>query len=118
MAREKALDNKVKAYLKEYGAWGLKYWAGSRFTKDGIPDLLYCINGYFFGIEDKAENGKPSLLQLYNLRKIREAGGLGILLYPKDFDNFKKFIANIDKNSSWYLENIELQKKWEEKIKN
>jgi hypothetical protein len=44
------------------------------------------------GIEVKAANGKPSELQLYNLKKINEAGGFGILLYPKDFEDFQTFI--------------------------
>lgn len=53
---------------------------------------MVCHNGYFLGIEVKAPNGKPSALQIYNLKSIDEAGGYGILLYPKDFELFQKFI--------------------------
>ena len=61
-------------------------------TKSGIPDILCCLNGKFIAIEVKAESGKPSELQEYHLRKINEAGGFGILLYPSGFEKFKKEI--------------------------
>ena len=89
MAEEKDFENKVKNYLFHIGAWYLKYWAGAEYTKEGIPDILACVDGRFFGIEVKATNGRPKLLQLVKLRKIRKAGGIGILLYPKDFDEFQ-----------------------------
>lgn len=95
MASEKNFENKVKSFLKEEGCWFLKYWGGGQFTKEGIPDILCCCNGQFMGIEIKAPNGKPSLLQIYNLKKIDEAGGFGILLYPKDFEDFKKLVKAI-----------------------
>lgn len=41
-------------------------------------------------MEVKAENGKPSELQLHHLEQIRKAGGMSYLLYPKDFEQFKK----------------------------
>ena len=81
MAAEKNFENKVKAFLKDTGAWLLKYWGGAAYTKSGIPDLLVCSDGCFLGVEVKAPNGEPSLLQLVNLKKIRESGGYGILLY-------------------------------------
>ena len=93
MAAEKNFENKIKKFLKDNGCWFLKYWAGAEYTKSGIPDILACVNGYFVGIEVKAPNGKPSELQLYNLREIEKAGGYGILLYPKQWDDFKKFIT-------------------------
>lgn len=92
MAAEKNFENRVKKFLKEQGAWFIKYWGGAAFTKSGIPDILACCNGKFIGIEVKAKNGKPSELQLYNLKKIDEAGGFAILLYPKDFERFQELV--------------------------
>jgi len=89
---------------------------GANYTKSGIPDILVSSDGCFVGIEVKAPNGKPTLLQLYNLRKIRESGGYGILLYPKDFEEFKVFNQNKSKLNAWYLGNIEEQKHWEIKL--
>lgn len=92
MAKEKNFENKIKSFLKEKGCYFIKYWGGGEYTKAGVPDILCCCNGHFIGIEVKAPNGKPSPLQIHNLKKIDEAGGFGILLYPKDFETFKKFI--------------------------
>ena len=116
MAAEKNFENKVKDFLKENNCWFLKYWGGATYTKSGIPDLLVSSNGCFLGIEVKADNGEPTLLQLYNLKKIRESGGYGILLYPKDFEPFKQFNANKSKTNAWYVSNIEEQKHWEIKL--
>lgn len=43
MAAEKNFENKVKAFLKDTGAWLLKYWSGAAYTKSGIPDLLKMV---------------------------------------------------------------------------
>ena len=92
MAAEKQFENKIKKFLEEKNCWFLKYWGGAAYTKAGIPDLLVCCNGHFLGVEIKAPNGKPSELQLYNLKKIDESGGFGILLYPDQFELFKNFV--------------------------
>lgn len=95
MAAEKIFENRIKEFLKEQGCWHIKYWGGAAYTKAGIPDILACCNGSFLGIEVKAERGKPSELQLYNLRKIDEAGGFAILLYPEAYTLFQMFIRCI-----------------------
>lgn len=99
MAAEKNFENKIKKFLEQQGAWFVKYWAGSQFTKSGIPDILACVNGYFLGIEVKAQNGTPSELQLYNIRKINEAGGFAFVLYPSGFDDFKEFVINLQRDT-------------------
>lgn len=117
MAAEKNFEAKVKRYLEERNDWYLKYWGGGGFTKSGIPDLLICDGGRFIGIELKADNGRPSLLQIHHLKKIREAGGIGILLYPEMFEQFKEFNKYKSELDAWYLENIQEQKRWEIKLK-
>lgn len=95
MASEKLFENKIKKFLKEQGAWFVKYWGGGTFTKEGIPDILACVNGRFIAIEVKAPNGKPSELQKWNIEQINKAGGIGLILYPKDFAEFKKLILEV-----------------------
>lgn len=95
MAAEKNFENRVKKFLKDQGCWFIKYWAGSEFTKSGVPDLLVCCNGHFLGIELKGPNGKPSELQLWNIEQIKKAGGIAMVLYPKDFDEFKALIHKL-----------------------
>ena len=77
----------------------MKYWGGAAYTKAGIPDLLVCQNGFFVAVELKAPNGKPSPLQIHNLKKIDEAGGYAILLYPKDFELFKTLIQRLGESN-------------------
>lgn len=104
MAAEKAFENKVKAFLNEQGCWVLKTWSNG-VQRSGVPDLLVCCNGYFVGVELKAPNGKPSELQLWNVDKIREAGGIAIVLYPDQFEAFKEEIIKLlvrgDDYSAW-----------------
>lgn len=103
MGTEKNFETRIKTFLKNQGCWYVKYWSGAtqtkegmkKFTKDGVPDILCCFEGHFVGIEVKAPKGKPSRLQIYNLKKIDEAGGIAILLYPKDFDKFKELFRVI-----------------------
>ena len=112
MTREKQFENKIKKFLKEQNCYYIKYWGGGQFTKSGVPDLLICCNGYFVAVEVKAENGKPSELQLYNIDEIKKAGGFAMILYPNQFDNFKKFIKLlknvIDSNKMLLYNNIEI----------
>lgn len=117
MAQEKNFENKIKAYLKNRNAYFIKYWAGAKFTKSGVPDILICDKGSFIAIEVKAQNGKPSLLQLVNLEKIREAGGYGLLLYPQDFMGFTTFMENRHPKHDFYHYNIEKQNQWMKKLK-
>lgn len=99
MASEKNFENKVKGFLKEQGCWCLKTWSNG-VQRSGVPDLLVCCNGHFVGVELKAPNGKPSELQLWNLRKIEESGGYGILLYPRDYELFKTFVRALGQGDS------------------
>lgn len=96
MAGEKNFENKVKKFLKERGWWHIKYFA-NRNTKSGVPDILACVNGCFLAIEVKAENGKPSPLQIWNRTNIQKSEGLSIILYPHQFDDFVKFVDAIEK---------------------
>ena len=94
MAAEKNFENKIKNFLKAQNCWFVKYFA-NRNTKSGVPDILACVNGYFVAIEVKGENGKPTPLQVWNRDKIREAGGISIILYPDQFEDFKRLIDEL-----------------------
>ena len=94
MAKEKAFENKIKDYLKSIGAYFIKTH-GDRFSRVGTPDIIACVNGHFVAVEVKAENGKPSELQIHHIEQINKAGGYGVILYPKDFEGFKKICENL-----------------------
>lgn len=91
--REKTFENKIKKYIEKEVpySWGVKFHGGT-YSRSGVPDLLYCIDGYFVAIEVKAENGKPSELQKRKIKKIREAGGIAVIVKPSEFDKLKKLL--------------------------
>lgn len=91
---EKQFETKVKQFLKSHNIWFTKIWGGG-FQKAGIPDLLCCINGHFVAIELKGANGTATELQKYNIKKINESGGIGLILYPKDFRKFKALVLDL-----------------------
>ena len=100
--KEKAFENKVKAFLKKDGCYFVKYF-GCAFTQAGVPDLLCCVGGRFVAVELKSENGKPSNLQIYNIEEIKKSGGIAFVLYPQNFEEFKTVIRKL-KND--YLQSL------------
>ena len=99
IAKEKAFENKIKAYLKSIGAYFIKTH-GDRFSRVGTPDIIACVNGHFVAVEVKAENGKPSELQLYHLEQIALAGGYGAIIVPTE--GVEKIKTYISKNYPEY----------------
>ena len=89
MAAEKNFENKIKRYLKDIGAWHVKFFANA-YTPKGIPDILGCYNGRFFAIEVKGGSSYGLTdLQRYNLKRINQAGGVGLCVYPSGFEQMK-----------------------------
>lgn len=91
MAQEKRFEQKIKRLLDSLGAYHVKYF-GCGFTQAGVPDVLASLNGRFVAIEVKADNGRPSPLQIHNINKIRESGGVAVIAYPKDFDALRALL--------------------------
>jgi len=91
---ETALKNQVLRYLKKKGYF-IKYHSGYGGAT-GIPDILGCYKGFFIAIELKIKGNKPTKIQLYNLKKIREEGGIGIVAYSLDDvkNNLEREIKN------------------------
>lgn len=92
---EKAFENKIKAYLKGLPrTWFFKHWGGG-LAPAGIPDIIACINGRFVGIEVKAENGRPSPLQLDKIASINESGGYGVIVKPSEWNELRAKLDEI-----------------------
>jgi hypothetical protein len=99
MAAEKRFENKVKGWLHQLKQEGqpikfIKIWGGG-FQKAGIPDLICCINGIYVEVELKASNGRTTELQEYNIKVTNEANGIGIILYPEGFEQFKNIVKGV-----------------------
>lgn len=96
MAAEKQFENKIKSELHIRHAWRVKFFANA-FTPSGVPDVLACYNGRFLGIEVKGGSSYGlTELQKFNLKKIREAGGIGICVYPSGWQQFLELLDRLD----------------------
>lgn len=94
MASEKNFENKIKKWLTDNGCWYVKFFANA-FTPSGVPDILASVGGYFVGIEVKAQTGRASELQLWNVRKIRNSGGYAWVVYPSGWNKLKEALRTI-----------------------
>ena len=79
MTPEAKVKKKVVAQLKELGAYYF-YPVTGGYGQSGVPDIVGCYKGFFFGIECKAGKNKPTPLQDKNLKQIRAAGGLDLVV--------------------------------------
>jgi Holliday junction resolvase len=100
MGKEKNFQNKVEKFLNDEGIYYIKYWGGGIYTRSGIPDLVCCVKGVFVSVELKANGGRVSDLQYYNVEKIHQSGGVAFILYPDDFKVFKCFIKTLEEEMS------------------
>lgn len=89
---EKEIENEIKQYIKEHGGLCYKIHGGDLYQEVGIPDLLCCIYGLFFGIEVKDPQGKPSAIQLAQGARIKKAGGHFII--AKSLDDVIDYIEH------------------------
>lgn len=61
----------------------------------GIPDVLICCNGFFVMVELKVEGRKPTAIQVKNMTRINQCGGMSFVLYPEDQADFLEWLTQI-----------------------
>lgn len=64
------------------------------YARNGVPDLLACINGRFVGIEVKAGKNKPTALQEKHMADIRKAGGVAWVVNENNYEEFEKWVLH------------------------
>jgi hypothetical protein len=79
----------VKEVLNDLGAY-YTMPMGTGFSSSGAPDFIICIAGLFYGIECKANGGKPTALQLKHHDDIRKAGGVALVVDETNVVNLRK----------------------------
>jgi len=92
MTPEKKVKDKVVAILKAYEAYYF-YPVTSGYGASGVPDIVGCYKEKFFAIECKANKNTPTALQERNMQKIRESGGVAIVVNE---DNIKDVEVMLD----------------------
>jgi hypothetical protein len=83
---------KVKKYLVEMGAYYAMPATGG-YGLSGTPDFLICYRGMFVAIECKAGGNKPTALQEAALQRIRDAGGMALVIDETNVDELKELFG-------------------------
>lgn len=97
MAGEKNFENKIKRWLTDHDCFFVKFFANG-YTRRGVPDILASVNGWFVGIEVKADHGTPSDLQLESIQEIRASGGYAWVVYPSGWYELQNILLNLINN--------------------
>lgn len=88
MTPEGKVKKNVKKILDEYECYHFSPATGG-YGASGVPDIIACYKGRFIGIECKAGNNQPTLLQGANLDKIRAQGGIALVIREDNLDQLR-----------------------------
>ncbi len=82
--KEADIVRAILRYLKSVS--GCFAWKehGGMYGTSGIPDVICCYDGRFYGFEVKTDVGQPTKLQEATIRKIRTAGGTALVVRSVD----------------------------------
>jgi hypothetical protein len=92
--REKQIQDKIVAYLKTLDHCWYYVTTGNLRGRAGVPDILVCYRSGFIGLEVKRPSGKPTELQLREIKKITDANGLASIV--RSVDDVKEIIETQD----------------------
>lgn len=76
---EAKVKHKVVEILKSSDVYYF-FPATHGYGRSGVPDIICCVNGKFLGIECKAGDSSPTVLQHRELDAIRLAGGTAVVI--------------------------------------
>ena len=76
---EAVLRRRIVTAIKRQYPQAWEYHPCDRF-RVGVPDELLCINGRFIALEIKRHGQHPTPLQQETLKRIRQAGGIAVVL--------------------------------------
>lgn len=93
---EVKVKKKVVAILKELRAYYF-YPVTGGYGGSGVPDIVGCYHGRFFGIECKAGKNKPTPLQLKNLDSIKFVGGAALVVNEDNIEDVNELLRRIER---------------------
>ena len=97
MTPEGKVKKKVANYLKSIGAYYF-YPATGGYGKSGVPDIVGCYKGRFFGIEVKAGKNTPTELQKLQLKLIADAGGIATVTNEDTIHSLQYLLQGLEPN--------------------
>lgn len=94
MTPEAKVKKQVKKILDDFGAYHFSPMMDG-YGRSGVPDIIACYKGKFIGIECKAGDNKPTLLQLRNIENIKRNQGLAIVINEDNIESLLTLVKEI-----------------------
>jgi hypothetical protein len=70
--------------------------SGGQYGTAGIPDIIVCYKGRFYGLEAKVGKNKPTRLQAATIEQIKRAGGTAAVV--RSVDDVKAVLSGKEEN--------------------
>ena len=92
MTPEAKVKKVVVNQLRNLGAYYF-YQVTGGYGRSGVPDIVGCYKGKFFGIECKAGKNTPTPLQQINLDDIEKQNGIALVVNEKNMHSVRDLIT-------------------------
>ena len=92
MTPEAKVKKVVTQQLRVLGAYYF-YPVTGGYGRSGVPDIVGCYKGKFFGIECKAGKNTPTPLQQINLDDIEKQNGIALVVNEKNMHSVRDLIT-------------------------
>jgi len=92
MTPEAKVKKVVVKQLRNLGAYYF-YPVTGGYGRSGVPDIVGCYKGKFFGIECKAGKNTPTPLQQINLDDIEKQNGIALVVNEKNMHSVRDLIT-------------------------
>jgi Holliday junction resolvase len=92
MTPEAKVKKVVVNQLRNLGAYYF-YPVTGGYGRSGVPDIVGCYQGKFFGIECKAGKNTPTRLQQINLDDIEKQKGIALIVNEKNMHSVRDLIT-------------------------
>ena len=92
MTPEAKVKKVVVKQLRNLGAYYF-YPVTGGYGRSGVPDIVGCYKGKFFGIECKAGKNTPTPLQQINLDDIEKQDGIALVVNEKNMHSVRDLIT-------------------------
>jgi hypothetical protein len=92
MTPEAKVKKVVVNQLRNLGAYYF-YPVTGGYGRSGVPDIVGCYKGRFFGIECKAGKNTPTPLQQINLDDIEKQDGIALVINEKNMHSVRDLIT-------------------------
>ena len=90
--KESQLIQSIRKYLATLPECFFWKEHGGQYGTAGIPDIIVCYQGRFYGLEAKDGKNQPTRLQAATIEQIRHAGGVAAVV--RSVDEVKEIMNN------------------------